>query len=52
MRVFSSSRRCPLCRIELPRCDLRVNLALATACDSLRAFLAVQRRGLYKIFII
>jgi len=38
-----ASRRCPLCRADLPQCDLRVNLALAAVCDSLRAFRAVSR---------
>lgn len=36
------SRRCPLCRADLPQCDLRVNLALAAVCDSLRAFRAAS----------
>jgi len=39
----ASGRRCPLCRADLPQCDLRVNLALSAVCDSLRAFRAVSR---------
>lgn len=35
-------RRCPLCRADFPQCDLKVNLALAAVCDSLRAFRALQ----------
>ncbi|CAK9035426.1 Tripartite motif-containing protein 5 (RING-type E3 ubiquitin transferase TRIM5) (TRIM5alpha), partial [Durusdinium trenchii] len=46
VRVFSqstNSRKCPLCRTDLPRCDLRVNVAMAAVSDALRSFLAVQR---------
>ncbi|CAE7943794.1 TRIM31 [Symbiodinium sp. KB8] len=46
VQVFSqpsSSRRCPLCRTDLPRFELRVNVALAAVSDSLRAFQAVRR---------
>lgn len=46
VRVFSQSalsRKCPLCRMDLPRFDLRVNVALAAVSDALRSFLAVQR---------
>jgi len=39
----SHLRRCPLCRTEFPQCDIRVNLALAAVCDSLRAFRAFGR---------
>jgi len=39
----NTSRRCPLCRADLPRCDLRVNVALAAVSDALRAFQAVAR---------
>lgn len=39
----SGARRCPLCRADLPRCDLRVNVALAAVSDALRAFQAVKR---------
>eukprot|EP00747_Dinoflagellata_sp_TGD_P118824 gnl/TRDRNA2_/TRDRNA2_172899_c0_seq1.p1 gnl/TRDRNA2_/TRDRNA2_172899_c0~~gnl/TRDRNA2_/TRDRNA2_172899_c0_seq1.p1 ORF type:complete len:646 (+),score=95.22 gnl/TRDRNA2_/TRDRNA2_172899_c0_seq1:53-1990(+) len=38
-----ASRRCPLCRADFPQCDLRVNLALASVCDALRAFRAFQK---------
>lgn len=38
----AAMRRCPLCRTEIPQCDLRVNLALAAVCDSLRAFRALR----------
>eukprot|EP00930_Biecheleria_cincta_P054545 TRINITY_DN4075_c0_g1_i1.p1 TRINITY_DN4075_c0_g1~~TRINITY_DN4075_c0_g1_i1.p1 ORF type:complete len:604 (-),score=64.05 TRINITY_DN4075_c0_g1_i1:301-2112(-) len=39
----STARRCPLCRADLPRCDLRVNVALAAVSDALRSFHAVTR---------
>merc|ERR1712060_759895 len=34
----AQQHRCPLCRAEFPTCDLKVNLALAAVCDSLRTF--------------
>mmetsp|Transcript_104453 Transcript_104453/g.248510 ORF Transcript_104453/g.248510 Transcript_104453/m.248510 type:complete len:385 (+) Transcript_104453:61-1215(+) len=46
VRVFSqstSARRCPLCRTDLPRFDIKVNVALTAVSDALRSFLAVQR---------
>ncbi|CAE7251967.1 TRIM31 [Symbiodinium natans] len=46
IQVFSqpaSSRRCPLCRTDLPRFELRVNVALAAVSDSLRAFQTIRR---------
>mmetsp|Transcript_125257 Transcript_125257/g.365846 ORF Transcript_125257/g.365846 Transcript_125257/m.365846 type:complete len:383 (-) Transcript_125257:93-1241(-) len=47
----AAGRRCPLCRADLPPCDLRVNLALSAVCDSLRAFRAVNRpRGGHLFF--
>mmetsp|Transcript_35836 Transcript_35836/g.65074 ORF Transcript_35836/g.65074 Transcript_35836/m.65074 type:complete len:498 (-) Transcript_35836:18-1511(-) len=39
----NGARRCPLCRADLPRCDLKVNVALAAVSDTLRAFQAVKR---------
>jgi len=40
----AAARRCPLCRADLPQCELRVNLALGAVCDALRAFRAVSRQ--------
>lgn len=39
-----AARRCPLCRADLPQCEVRVNIALAAVCDSLRVFRAVSSR--------
>jgi len=45
------ARRCPLCRADLPQCDLRVNLALGAVCDALRAYRAVSRSRTGHLFI-
>lgn len=48
----SAARRCPLCRADLPRCDLRVNVALAAVSDALRSFQAVTTRPRAKHWLI
>jgi len=44
-------RRCPLCRVDLPQCDVKANLALAAVCDSFRNFKAAGEPRSSSLFL-